>query len=197
MSKPFSQACENNKAPILAVIREVFRPGDTVLELGSGTGQHACFFARKLPALRWQPSEMDASFAVLEAGLAGEELPNLLEPLRLDVRRLPWPLQKVQGVFSANTLHIMSWEAVADCFRGVAQVLAPGGMLCVYGPFKYGGEFTTASNARFDLWLQGRDPRSGVRDVEAVQVLAEAAGLELLADHALPANNQLLVWRKV
>lgn len=194
MPKPFSQACENNKQFILDIIRHEFRTGSRVLEIGSGTAQHACHFARALPGIQWLPSDVPENLAVVQAGLAGEDLPNIAPPIALDVAQQPWPVDAVDGIFSANTLHIMS-EAHVECFfAGVQQVLRPGGCLCVYGPFKYGGDFTTPSNARFDQWLKERDPRSGVRDFERVDALARAAGLELRADHAMPANNQLLVW---
>ncbi|MDY6981811.1 MAG: DUF938 domain-containing protein [Pseudomonadota bacterium] len=196
MPKPFSQACENNKQVILDHIRHAFPAGSRVLEIGSGTAQHVCHFAQALPDVQWLPSDMPANLATVQAGLADNTLPNIARPIALDVAQQPWPVDTVDGLFSANTLHIMSEQHVECFFRGVAQVLKPGGRLCVYGPFKYRGEFTTPSNARFDLWLRERDPRSGVRDVERVDALARAAGLVLRADHAMPANNQLLMWER-
>ena len=196
MSKPFSQACENNKNFILEVIQRFFAPGDLVLEIGSGTGQHVRFFAEQLPHVCWLPSEMEENLDTLRAGLEGEDRPNLLAPLSLDVRQERWPLQNAHGIFSANCLHIMSEAAMVDFFRGVGKVLSQGGTLCVYGPFKYRGQFTTASNERFDLWLKERSPASGIRDFEKVDGLALQAGLELVADHPMPANNQLIVWQK-
>jgi SAM-dependent methyltransferase len=144
----------------------------------------------------WLPTDIPANLATVQAGLAACTLPNIVPPVALDVAHEPWPVAGVDGVFSANTLHIMSEAHVAYFFRGVKQVLRPGGTLCLYGPFKYGGEFTTASNARFDIWLKERDPRSGVRDFEWVNVLARAADLALRGDHAMPANNQLLVFER-
>lgn len=194
---PSSEACERNKGPILDVLRDAFATARRVLEIGSGTGQHAVWFARHLPHLDWQPTEQAAELAGLRMRVAAEGTPNLREPLELDVRRQPWPVAAADALFSANTLHIMAWEGVEAFFAGVAAVLAaPGATLAVYGPFRYRGDYTSASNAAFDQWLKGRDPLSGIRDFEAVDALARAAGLALAADHAMPANNQLLVWRR-
>ncbi len=193
---PFSEACDRNKGPILAVLREAFADRARVVEIGAGTGQHAVHFARQLPHLAWQPTDRGEYLEGLAARVAAEGPPNLAAPVELDVLRQPWPLLHGDAVFSANTLHIMSWTAVGALFAGLGRVLARDGVLAIYGPFKYGGRFTTASNAAFDAMLRERDPDSGVREVEAVSALAKAVGLELLADHAMPANNQLLVWRK-
>jgi SAM-dependent methyltransferase len=195
---PISDACERNKGPILEVLREAFAPARRVLEIGSGTGQHAVWFARHLPHLDWQPTERPEELPGLRARIAAEGPPNLREPLELDVRLRPWPVGAADAVFSANTLHIMAWEAVADFMAGVGTVLAaPGATLAVYGPFRYDGDYTSASNATFDEWLRRRDPASGIRDFEAVDALARDAGLDLVADHDMPANNQLLVWRRL
>jgi SAM-dependent methyltransferase len=193
---PFSEACERNKGPILEILRSAFAGTERVLEIGSGSGQHAVWFAQHLPHLTWQPSDVPAALAGLRARLEAEAPDNVLAPLALDVALHPWPVAGVDGIFAANTLHIVSWPRVEHFFRGVGEVLVPAGTLCVYGPFRYGDAFTTPSNAEFDLWLKRRDPASGVRDFEAVDELARAAGLTLLADHAMPANNQCLLWRK-
>jgi cyclopropane fatty-acyl-phospholipid synthase-like methyltransferase len=197
MSKPYSQACENNKQYILDRLRPLFSPGSRVLEIGSLTAQHVCYFAEQLPQVHWQPSDLPENLPTVLAGLFDCRLPNVSAPLALDVSQLPWPLAQVDGIFSANTLHIMANTHVERFFRGVEQVLLPGGKLCIYGPFKYGGEFTTPSNAHFDQWLKARDPLSGVRDFEQVQSWAQAAGLQLLADYPMPANNQLLLWERL
>lgn len=196
MNKPFSQACENNKRPILAVLQQAFANVERVLEIGSGTGQHAVFFAESMPWLFWQPSDRAENLPGIRAWTAGAGLDNLALPVELDVSMAPWPIGSIDGVFSANTAHIMSWAAVELFMAGVGAHLASGGVLCLYGPFNYSGRYTSASNAQFDTWLQSRDPDSGIRDFEAIECLAQAAGLTLLADHAMPANNRTLVWRK-
>ena len=191
-----SEACERNKGPILAVLGAELAHSRAVLEIGSGTGQHAVHFAHHLPHLSWQPTEVGAELAPLAERIRLEGPPNLLPPLALDVRAHPWPVGRVDAVFSANTLHIMAWDAVGHFFRGSGAALAAPGVLCVYGPFRYRGDYTSASNAEFDRFLRRRDPASGIRDFEALAELAAAEGLELSADHPMPANNQTLVWRR-
>jgi cyclopropane fatty-acyl-phospholipid synthase-like methyltransferase len=194
---PFSEACERNKDPILAILRDALAPHRQVLEIGSGTGQHAVWFARHLPQLTWQPTDRAAELPGLRDRIAAEGAPNLLPPVELDVLASPWPTVTADAVFSANTLHIIGWPGVEAFFAGVAAVLTtPGATLAVYGPFRYGGDYTSPSNAAFDQWLRRRDPASRIRDAEAVDALARAAGLTLEADHAMPANNQLRVWRR-
>jgi len=192
---PFSEACERNKDPILAVLLEAFADCSRVVEIGAGTGQHAVHFAHHLPHLEWQPTDRAEWLEGLAARVAAEGPPNLIAPVELDVLREPWPPMRGDAVFSANTLHIMSWRAVEALFAGLGRILEPGGVLAVYGPFRYRGAFTTPSNAEFDAMLRERDPASGVRDFEAVNALAERAGLALQADYPMPANNQLLVWQ--
>jgi SAM-dependent methyltransferase len=191
-----SEACERNKGPILEVLVGAFAASRAVLEIGSGTGQHAVHFARHLPHLKWQPTERAAELAPLAERIALEGPPNLAPAIELDVRGHPWPVAGCDAVFSANTLHIMAWEAVEDFFRGVGRVLAAPGVVCVYGPLRYRGAYTSDSNAEFDRFLRRRDPASGIRDFEALARLAAAQRLELAADHAMPANNQTLVWRR-
>jgi SAM-dependent methyltransferase len=193
-----SEAADRNKAPILEVISTAFADCRTVLEIGSGTGQHALHFAAHLPQLYWQPSDTGDYLPSLRERLRQEGFANIREVIEIDVCQHPWPIPgPVDGIFSANTLHIMSWRSVQEFFRGVGDALASPGVLCVYGPFRYRGGFTTASNATFDQFLRRRDPESGLRDFEQVAALAQAQGLELVADHAMPANNQLLVWRNI
>src|SRR5579871_2627033 len=196
MSFCVSEAAERNKEPILRIIAAAFAPCRTVLEVGSGTGQHATYFAAQLPHLSWQPSDTGEYFAPLRRHIAAMALPNLQPAVQLDVRQRPWPVGQFDALFTANTLHIMSWDAVEDFFLGLEPVLRTGGVLCIYGPFRYGGDYTSESNARFDAYLRSRDPHSGIRDFEALARLATLASLTLLADHPMPANNQLLVWRK-
>jgi SAM-dependent methyltransferase len=167
-----------------------------VLEIGSGTGQHAVHFATALPKVSWQPTDVAAQLPVLAARIAAEGPPNCRAPLALDVGAPRWPALAADGVFTANTLHIIAWPAVQSLLAGVGRVLAPAGHLCIYGPFHYGGQATSPSNAAFDADLRARDPASGVRDFEAVAALAASHELQLAADHALPANNRLLVFRR-
>jgi SAM-dependent methyltransferase len=198
-SLPFSEACERNKAPILAVLqRWLARQAGVVLEIGAGTGQHAVHFARHLPRLSWQPSERLEHLAALRARIEVEGSCNLLAPFELDVEHGDWPCgaDSFDAVYTANTLHIVSWPQVQALFRGVGRVLREQGLLIVYGPFRYGGQFTSHSNAVFDEALRSRDPLSGIRDFEAVDALAAAQGLALVEDCAMPANNQALVWRR-
>ena len=191
-----SEACERNKDPILAVLASELAASRSVLEIGSGTGQHAVHFARHLPHLSWQPTELGGELGPLAERIRLEGPPNLNPPIALDVRAHPWPVERVDAVFSANTLHIMAWDAVEDFFRGVGAVLSAPGVLCVYGPFRYRDGYTSESNAQFDRFLRRRDPSSGIRDFEALERLAAAAGLALAADHVMPANTQTLVWRR-
>lgn len=195
--KPFAESCEENKLPILAVLRTEFAAVTRVLEIGSGTGQHAVFFARELPHLTWQTSDVAEYHPGIRAWIEDAALDNVRAPLTLDVAHDTWPAATYDGVFSANTAHIMGWPEVEAMFAGIGTVLEAGGRFCLYGPFNYGGEYTSASNARFDQWLKARDPRSGVRDFEALNRLAETAGLRLLKDYAMPANNRTLAWMKV
>ncbi len=190
-----AEACERNKGPILEVLRRELAAARRVLEVGGGTGQHAVHFAAALPHLTWQPTEVPESLGPLAERVRTQGTENLAAPLPLDVRVLPWAVPAADAIFTANTLHIMSWAAVGDFFGGVAQVLGGRGVLCVYGPFNYAGRFTSPSNAQFDAWLRARDPASGIRDFEAVAALARDAGLSLGADHAMPANNRTLVFR--
>jgi cyclopropane fatty-acyl-phospholipid synthase-like methyltransferase len=191
-----AEASERNKGPILEVLRRELPDARALLEIGSGTGQHAVHCAAHLAHLRWQPSEVAALLEPLAQRIRLAQLPNLAPPLELDVRMQPWPRLAADAVFSANTLHIMEEAAVADFFRGVGTLLAGGGVLCVYGPFNYQGRYTSDSNAQFDAWLKARDARSAIRNFEAVDALAREAGLTLSADHTMPANNRTLVWRR-
>lgn len=198
---PFSEACERNKDPILEVLAATLTSPARVLEIGSGTGQHAVHFARHLPQLEWQPSDCAEYLPGLSARIAAEGPANLLAPLELDVAVADaWPAPGTHAVvFSANTLHIMSWPMVGAFFKGVGRLLAPieGAALLIYGPFRYAGQCTTESNEAFDRMLRERDPRSGIRDIEAVDGLAAKEGFMLQEDHAMPANNRMLVWRRL
>lgn len=201
MTLPFSQACENNKAPILAELATIFTQSKQVLEIGSGSGQHGCYFARNLPHLTWQCSDLAINHQGINLRIDAEPVDNIRRPIVLDLHA-PWPLTNTaeplnfDGMFTANTLHIVSWPLVQNFFVGVGEHLANDGLLCIYGPFNYQGKFTSASNANFDLWLKDRDENSGIRHFEDIVNLAEKVGLALLADHEMPANNRLLVFKK-
>lgn len=195
--KPYAESCDQNREPILKVLREVFAGRRNILEIGSGTGQHAVFFAEQLPHLTWQTSDLPANHPGILAWLEELGSERVLPPLTIDTTEVDWPIDgPVDGVFSANTAHIMHWPAVQGMFAGIGRCLAPGGVFALYGPFNYEGRFTSESNARFDQWLKGRDPESGIRDFEALCELARAAGMDLERDFEMPANNRILVWRK-
>ena len=207
-SKPYSESCERNSAPILQVLQQHLGQARTVLEIGSGTGQHAVHFAAAMPWLRWQASDHRDYLAGIRQWLDEAALPNMPAPLELQavvgegLQPLP-PLPVHDGVagfdavFSANTLHIMGWEEVQALFAGLPSLMAPDALFIAYGPFNYNGAFTSDSNQHFDGWLKARDPRSGIRDFEAVDALARAQQLELQEDVAMPANNRCLVWRRM
>jgi cyclopropane fatty-acyl-phospholipid synthase-like methyltransferase len=194
---PFSQACENNKGYILDILKNHLRTSAHVLEIGGGTGQHAVHFATHLPWLSWHSSDLSNNIEGLNRVITHAQLNNLPLARVIDVTQANWNCDAaIKHVFTANTLHIMSAESVKAFFSGLSQVLTPGSHVFVYGPFKYGGEFTTDSNANFERWLKSRDPLSGIRDFETIDKYANEAGLTLLDDNAMPANNQLLVWHK-
>ncbi len=194
--KPHSPASERNRDPILAVLREHFADRQRVLEIGSGTGQHAVHFAAALPHLIWQASDRDENLDGIRAWLDEAGLPNTPPPLQLDVTQQRWPEQQYDAVYSANTLHIMSWAEVQRLFARLPEVMTAQAKLAVYGPFNYGGRFTSDSNAAFDASLKAAVPHRGIRDFEAVDALARGIGFTLLEDRAMPANNRCLVWQR-
>jgi len=199
INKPFSQACENNKRPILDILTTVFARTKHVLEIGSGTGQHAVFFALHLEHLTWQTSDLPINHQGINLWLDESAWANVQRPIVVDLNK-SWPVPnnhlQVDGLYTANTLHIISWPLVVKFFDGIAQNLSAGASVCIYGPFKCQGKFTSESNANFDRWLKERDLNSGIRDIEAILLLANSAGLNLINDHVMPANNQLLVFTK-
>ena len=194
--KPYSESCEQNRDAILSIIKPLFTTRKTVLEIGSGTGQHAVYFAKKIPQLVWQTSDIEENHQGILAWIKEAGLENVLAPISLDVSRNEWPAHEIDVVFSANTAHIMSWLEVEALMAGVGAHLSSNGLFILYGPFNYGGKFTSASNARFDQWLKDRNPQSGVRDFEALDRLAKRAGMTLENDFEMPANNRILCWRK-
>ena len=194
--KPYSEACEKNQSAILEVLQSALSRQHHVLEIASGTGQHAIHFGRALPHLTWQTSELPHNHAGIRAWLDEAALPNVLPPVALDVTDAHWPAGVVDAIFNANTVHIVSEPEVERMFAGIARTLSAGGILCLYGPFNYHNKFTSGSNARFDVWLKSRNPESGIRDFEAIDQLAKTHGLRLLQDVAMPSNNRTLVWQR-
>jgi cyclopropane fatty-acyl-phospholipid synthase-like methyltransferase len=195
LEKPLSEACVRNQAAILTQLRPLLTRPATVLEVGSGTGQHAIHFAAALPHIVWQSSDLPVHHPGIRAWLDEAGLPNTPPPLALDVWG-DWPARRFDAVFSANTLHIMSAAGVEQFFAGVGAVLHAGGLLVVYGPFNEHGVPTSESNRAFDTWLRARDPDAGLRDIGWLATLARKAGLTPQADHTMPANNRLLVWAR-
>ena len=195
MEKPNAPSCERNREPILAVLRDHFADRRAVLEIGSGTGQHAVFFAAALPHLTWQASDRGENLAGIRAWLDEAALPNTPAPIAFDVNQ-SWPTQRYDAIFGANILHIMSWAEDERLFAGLPGILGDDARFVVYGPFNYGGQFTSESNAAFDAWLKSQAAHRGIRDFEAVDALAKQAGLRLIEDRAMPSNNRCLVWQR-
>lgn len=196
MNKPYAQACDRNRDPILSVLKSLLRGPGSVLEIGSGTGQHAVHFAEHLPHLKWNCTDLSQNLPgvkqwVREAGLA-----NLALPFELDVSSVDWEALEFDYVFSANAVHIMSWEHVKDFIIGAGRALPVSGLFILYGPFNYQGEYTSDSNRTFDVWLKDRDPLSGIRNFEDLEQLANSVGLEFSENFSMPANNEILCWQK-
>jgi hypothetical protein len=194
--KPYSEACERNREPILQVLRQWFTQPGVALEIGAGTGQHAVHFAANLPHLQWQPTDREENLAGIGLWVSEAALPNLRAALKFDVRDSAWPVATADYIFSANTAHIMSWPEVELMFAGVARVLRPRGLFALYGPFNRDGRFTSDSNQAFDASLRERDAQMGLRDDQALKALASEHGLRFTAEHAMPANNRLLIWQR-
>ncbi|MBU2870082.1 DUF938 domain-containing protein [Colwellia sp. E2M01] len=205
MTKPFSQACENNKKPILTILSEVFANTNHVLEIGSGTGQHAVYFSQHLPNITWQTSDLLINHPGINLWLDEVDNNNVRRPIEIDLANSTvisntWKQlsakQTIDALYTANTLHIISWSLVVKFFESISQNLSLNSHVCIYGPFNYQGNFTSESNANFDLWLKSRDVNSGIRNIEDILALAESAGLKLIEDHTMPANNRLLTFIK-
>ncbi|WNC68311.1 DUF938 domain-containing protein [Thalassotalea nanhaiensis] len=192
----YSPSCERNQDVILKQLLPILSSVSSVLEIGSYSGQHALHFCSSLSHLNWQPSDQHSLVANLNENLHRHNIDNIKPAIELDVSDpVQWPETKFDLIFSANTLHIMSWQHVVEMFNNLPKCLNNQSYLCIYGPFKYNGQYTSSSNANFQLWLQNRDPVSGIRDFEKINELAEDIGLTLLQDIAMPANNQLLIWK--
>lgn len=195
-SKPFAESSEQNKQDILAIIQPLFSKLKRVLEIASGTGQHAVYFSQTMPNLNWQPSDLDSALPGIQSWVNESGLANLNQPIALDVSSINWPQQTFDAIFSANSLHIMSQQHVKDLFSNVGRVLNKNGLITVYGPFNYHGQFTSQSNQHFDGWLKSRNSNSGIKEFEWCNDLAENAGFKLIKDYEMPQNNRILVWQK-
>ncbi|MDH5516999.1 MAG: class I SAM-dependent methyltransferase [Gammaproteobacteria bacterium] len=197
MNKPFYESCEENKQVILQQLQSLFKPVRQVLEIGSGSGQHAVFFSQQMAHLQWQPSDLQENLAGIELWRQQAGLSNIKAPIELDVMNLQAAdLAAVDAVFTANTLHIMSIVHVEALFQAMGRWLQPGGLFCCYGPFNHNGQFSSDSNARFDQWLKQRDAVSGIRDLSELSKFAEQAGIGLKEDIEMPVNNRILIWSK-
>ncbi|WP_025918031.1 DUF938 domain-containing protein [Herminiimonas sp. CN] len=196
MPKQFSAACARNSAPICTLLQHILKNSTHVLEIGSGTGQHAVYFGAAMPHLVWHSSDLPQNHPSIVAWQREARLPNVMPPLTLSVSQPDWPTGSFDAVFSANTCHIMAWPEVEAMFAGIGRLLPQHGLLCIYGPFNYNCHFSSPSNAEFDAMLRAQAAHMGIRDFEAINALAAAQGLALQADHKMPANNQLLIWRR-
>ena len=197
LHRPYAESCDQNQQVILEVLRQVFTESGQVLEIGSGTGQHALFFTEHMPHLGWQPTDVVSQLDGIRMWMEDASHDRILPPRELDLSHANWFTENnYEYVFTANTTHIVSWQLVQSMFMGIAKSLKPGGLFAQYGPFNYGGQYTSESNARFDVWLKDRDPSSGIRNFEDLQLLAQSHDLEAVADYEMPANNRTLVWRK-
>ena len=193
---PFSQSCENNKGPILEKLKKILVTNKHVLEIASGTGQHATFFSNELPHLAWQPTEIPSQIRNLSLRLTASQSVNLLPAVELDVDQEEWGVPETEAIFTANSLHIISKESVKNFILQAGEILKKRGRLIVYGPFKYNQRFTSSSNADFDNVLRERSSDSAIRDFEWVCDLCESENLFLETDFAMPANNRLLFFKK-
>lgn len=196
MNKPFAESCAQNQKVILDVLKTLLTDAGTVLEIGSGTGQHAVFFTEHMSHLYWQPSDLADQHAGMQMWLNEVEHQRIKSPLEIDVDNGPWPVENIDYVYTANTTHIISSSQAENMLKHVADCLKPGGLFLQYGPFNYNGNYTSESNARFDVWLKQRDPNSCIKHFETLQEQANENGMSLFNDIEMPANNRILVWRK-
>ncbi len=196
MQKPYSQSCDQNKQPILSVIEPLFSSSSEILEIGSGTGQHAIYFAGKMPHLRWHCSDCSAYIEGIKQWLDEYDVANVPAPFVLDVSDSDWPVLPFDAIFTANTIHIMHPQDVKNLMKGAGGLLKEGGDLIIYGPFNYDGSYTSASNESFDRWLKNKDPLSGIKNFEDIVSLAKINGMRLCHDYEMPENNRILHFKK-
>jgi len=194
--KPFAESCEQNQAEIYSTLKHLLSSSQHVLEIGSGTGQHAVYFAKGLPHLVWQTSDVEENHQGIQLWLDDADLKNTRSPIPLDVSNNSWPDLNIDAIFSANAVHIMAWKNVIDYFLNGAKLLKEKGLFILYGPFNYGGQYTSESNARFDDWLKSRNPNSAIRNFETLDELANNNGMKFKHDFEMAANNRILCWEK-
>jgi len=194
--KPYSESCDQNRDAILAILKRLFEKKTRILEIGSGTGQHAVYFSQHMPHLIWQCSDQIEYHDGINQWLDEANLENTLKPIALNVSTDSWPDINIDAIFSANAVHIMSWENVVDFFKNAGKLLPEKGLLVLYGPFNFNNQYTSESNAHFDNWLKQRDPKSGIRNFEDLERLAQQAGLKFQENISMPANNRILSWEK-
>lgn len=196
MNKPYSESCDQNQDHILSIISPLFSSSKSVLEIGSGTGQHAIYFAKNMPQLTWHTSDCLDYHAGINSWLSESGIDNIEKPFELNVSTSRWPRFDVDGVFTANSVHIMSDEDVVNLIEGVAGLLKPKGNFIIYGPFNYKGEYSSESNQRFDRWLKERDAASCIKHFETIVAQAKNNGMSLITDYEMPANNRILHFIK-
>jgi hypothetical protein len=195
--KPIAESCFQNQDVILKQLQLLCTDSANVLEIGSGTGQHAAYFSRQLNHLNWYTSDRLENHPGIKLWLDESQLPNVYHPFELDVVQSNWPELSIDIVFTANTVHIMSLTEVEALFKGVGQNLNKGGLFIIYGPFNYHGQYTSQSNAQFDIWLKQGNENSGIKDVDFLNSLAKQSALEFIHDIEMPANNKMLCWKKL
>ncbi|GGY42666.1 methylase [Bacterioplanes sanyensis] len=193
---PVSEACLRNQAPIADVLAQELEADAFVLEIGSGTGQHAAYMTRHLPGIKWQPSELAGRLEGINGWRQRSGQVGFLPPLILDVSQDLWPVKQVDAVFSANVVHFIGWPQLRSMMTGIARVLKQGGLALLYGPYNYAGQYTSEGNQRLDQWLREQNPEAGIKDFEQVILAARKEKLRLLKDIAMPANNRMLVLQK-
>ena len=196
MNKPSAPSCEQNQQVILDQLKKLFTQAGDVLEIGSGTGQHVVYFAENLPHLNWQPSDLEAEHVGMKMWFDEVNHNRIYAPLILDVDMPEWLVDKKDYIFTANTTHIISSNQAEKMFTHVGAILKVGGLFAKYGPFNYNGQYTSDSNANFDIWLKQCNPESCIKDFEVVQKLALNNGMSLFKDITMPENNKILVWQK-
>jgi len=195
INKPYAESCDQNQQPIGVILDQFINGYKTVLEIGSGTGQHAVYFSSLFTGLTWQTSDLKEHHQGIQAWIDGSKLDNVLPPIELDVTN-DWPDIQYDLIYSANTVHIMSVEAVTQMFANLPGCMHTESIFLLYGPFNYQGKYTSSSNQQFDCWLKQRDPGSGIKNFEWLEGIAAASGLKCIEDFEMPANNHILVWKK-